>query len=132
MIIDKGKQKEGIVYNEEFFLYKPYAILLEPSRPLTPELILLKEEVNNPKKTLKTLQSSIKTISFLPLAYYKFTHPDRKKNIQYWNEITAEFIKQKHNMSKLKTIESIYFHLFLLFYFFHFLFLILNLRLGLA
>jgi len=55
------------------FLYKPYAILslLELSRLSTPEPTLLKEEVNNLENALKTLQSSMKTILFLPLTHYK-------------------------------------------------------------
>ena len=79
------------------FLYKLYAISSEPSRP-TPEPILLKEEVDNLEKALKTLQSSIKTIPFLSPAYYKIIQQDREKNIQYWKEIVAKFIKQKHNL----------------------------------
>lgn len=67
MIINKEK---GVVQDKKVFLYKLYAISSEPSR-LTPKLILLKEKVDNLEKTLKKLQSLIKTISFLSPAYYK-------------------------------------------------------------
>jgi len=53
------------------FLYKLYTISSEPSRLPNPELILLKEEINNLEKALKILQSPIKTILFLLLAHYK-------------------------------------------------------------
>jgi len=53
------------------FLYKLYTISSEPSRLPNPELILLKEEINNLEKALKILQSLIKTILFLLLAHYK-------------------------------------------------------------
>jgi len=52
------------------FLYKPYAISLEPSRPTTSESILLKEEIDNLGKALKTLQSPTKTIQFLSPAHF--------------------------------------------------------------
>ena len=92
MVIDKEKQKE------EVFLYKPYTISSEPRRPTIPKPILLKEQVNNLEKVLKTLQSSTNIISFLPPAHYKTIQQDGEKNIQYWKEITTEFIKQKHNL----------------------------------
>jgi len=41
MIINKGKQKEGIVQDEEGFLYKPYTISLEPRKPKTSEPIFI-------------------------------------------------------------------------------------------
>ena len=63
------------------FLYKLYDISLEPSRPTTLESFLLKEEVNNLEKTLKILQSSTKTIPFLPPAHYKMIQQDGEKNI---------------------------------------------------
>jgi len=94
MIIDKIKQKEGAIQDEEVFLYKPYAISLEPSRLKTPKLIFIQEEVNNLKKALKILQSPMKTIPFFLLPYYKAIQHNEEK---YWKEITAEFIKQKHN-----------------------------------
>ena len=79
------------------FLSKLYTISSEPSRLLIPEPILLKEEINNLEKIFKILQSPMKTIPFLLSVYYKSIWLDRENNIQYWNEITAEFIKQKHN-----------------------------------
>ena len=63
-----------------------------------PESILLKKEVNNLEKVFKILQSLTKTILFLLLAYYKFIWLDRERNIQYWNKIMTEFIKQEHNI----------------------------------
>jgi len=78
------------------FLYKPYAILslLELSRLSTPEPTLLKE-VNNLEKTLKTLQSSMKTILFLPLTHYKSIWPDEEKNLVLkWN---FDRIRQKYD-----------------------------------
>ena len=65
-----SRQRKIIIQDKEVLLYKLYTILLsELSRPLTLELILLKEEVDNLEKTLKTLQFPTKTI---PLTYYKF------------------------------------------------------------
>ena len=93
MIIDKRKRKEGAIQDEEVFLYKPYAISLEPSRLKTPKLIFI-QEVNNLEKALKMLQLPMKTIPFLPLLYYKAIQHNEEKD---WKEITAEFIKQKHN-----------------------------------
>ena len=37
IIMDKGKQKEGVVQNEEIFLYKPYNILTKASTLTTSE-----------------------------------------------------------------------------------------------
>ena len=53
MSVDKGKQKEGVIQDEEVFLHKTYVLSLEPSRLLTLEPILLKEEVDNLEKALK-------------------------------------------------------------------------------
>ena len=71
MIIDKKKQKEGVFQDKEVFLCKPYAISLKSSRPSHPELFLLKKEVNNLEKALKTSQSPMKTILFFSSAHYK-------------------------------------------------------------
>ena len=67
----------------KIFLYKSYTILLllEPSRLSTPEPTLLKKEVNNLKKALKTLQYSMKTILFLSLTHYKSIWPDGEKDL---------------------------------------------------
>jgi len=83
MVVNKEKQKKGVVQDEEVFLYKPYAISLQPSRPTISEPILLKEEIDNLEKALKTLQSSTKTIQFFSSAHYKTIQQDREKNIQY-------------------------------------------------
>lgn len=37
MVIDKGKQKEGVVQDKEVFLYKPYNISSEFDKWKTPE-----------------------------------------------------------------------------------------------
>ena len=71
---------------------------MESSRLTIPEPILLQEEINNLEKALKILQSPSKTSPFLLLAYYKTIRQDREKNMQYWKEIIAKFIKQKHNL----------------------------------
>lgn len=94
MIINKRKQKEGAIQDEEVFLYKPYTISLEPSRLKTPKLIFIQKEVNNLEKALKMLQSPMKTIPFFLLPHYKAIQHNGEKD---WKEITAEFIKQKHN-----------------------------------
>jgi len=71
MVIDKGKQKEEVIQDEEVLLYKSYTILLEPSRPTTSESILLQKKIDNLEKILKMVQSPTKTIIFLLPAYYK-------------------------------------------------------------
>ena len=71
MVVNKGKQKEEVVQDEEVFLYKPYAISLELSRPIILKPIFLIEEVDNLERALKILQSPIKTIPFLSPAHYK-------------------------------------------------------------
>jgi len=38
-----------------------------------------------------------KTILFLPLPHYKSLRQNWEWDIQYWKEVAAEFIKQKHN-----------------------------------
>jgi len=43
MIIDKEKQKEEVIQDEEVLLYKSYVILLESNRPTTSESILLQK-----------------------------------------------------------------------------------------
>jgi len=53
MIVDKEKQKEDRV--QEIFLYKPYDILLELSKPKMPKLIFFQDEVNNLEKYMKLL-----------------------------------------------------------------------------
>ena len=70
MIIDKEKQKKGVVQNEEVFLYKPYNISLDSSKPKTPKPIFI-QEVNNLEKALKTLQLPTETILFLQPFHYK-------------------------------------------------------------
>ena len=97
MIINKKKQKEGVVQNKEIFLDKLYVIWAKSSKLKTPELIFIQEEVHNLEKMLKILQSPVKTIPFLSLSYYKAIWQNGEKDIQYWKEFIAEFIKQKHN-----------------------------------
>jgi len=81
MIINKEKQREDVIQDEEVLLYKLYAISLESSKSKTPELIFIQEEVYNLKKVLKTLQSLKKTISFFLPSHYKTIQQDRKKDI---------------------------------------------------
>ena len=58
---------------------------------------MLQVEINNLQKVLKTLQSPIKTIPFLPQNYYKTIETNGKKNKIYWNNIVCQFLQQKHN-----------------------------------
>jgi len=83
MIINKEKQMKGVIQNEKVLLYKPYDILSESSKPTTPELILLQEEIINLEKVLKILQVLMKAILFLPPAHYKTIQQGRERNIQY-------------------------------------------------
>lgn len=76
------------------FLYKLYNITFKHERPKIPEFVFIQEEIDNLEKTLKTLQSPVKMISFYLLPYYKTLQKHRE---QYWKEIAIEFIKQKHN-----------------------------------
>jgi len=55
MVIDKGKQKEDVVQDEEVFLYKPYDILSEFNKQKTSEYIFIQEEIDNLENALKTL-----------------------------------------------------------------------------
>jgi len=56
MNINKGKQKEGVIQDEDIFLYKPYTTSSSKySRSKIPEPIFIQEEVNNLEKALKTL-----------------------------------------------------------------------------
>ena len=71
MIVDKGKQKENKIQDEEIFLYKPYNILSKLSKPKTPKPTFVQDEVNNLEKAIKMLQVLVKTILFYPLPYYK-------------------------------------------------------------
>ena len=97
MDINKEKQKEDIVQDEEVFLYKLYNISSKESQPKIPELIFIQEKINNLEKTLKILQSPVKTILFHSPPHYKTLQQNSEQNEQYWKEITIEFIKQKHN-----------------------------------
>jgi len=71
MNINKEKQKEGIVQDEEVFLYKPYNISSESSKQEIPEPIFIQDKINNLEKALQILQSPIKTILFYPPPHYK-------------------------------------------------------------
>ena len=97
IIVDKEKQKEGVVQNEEIFLYKLYTILLETSKSKTPKLVFIQDEINNLEKILNILQSLIEIILFFLLSHYKTIWQNLEKDIQYWKKIVVEFIKQKHN-----------------------------------
>jgi len=89
MVVDKEKQKE------EVFLYKLYTISSEFRRLTTPKPILLKEQVNNLEKILKTLQSSTNIISFLSSAYYNknIIYTQATKNFQ------SKYILENHYMN---------------------------------
>ena len=81
IIQDKEKCKEDIIQDKEV-LYKLHTTLLsEPRRPLMLKSILLKGEVNNLEKTLKTLQFPTKTIPFLSPTHYKSIWSDRENSI---------------------------------------------------
>jgi len=69
--MDKEKQKEGVVQDEEIFQYKPYNILTKASTLTTLKSSLIQEEINNLEKALKILQTPTKTIPFLPPNHYK-------------------------------------------------------------
>ena len=66
MDIDKGKQKEGVIQDEDILLYKPYNISSKESWPNILELMFIQKEVNNLEKALKILQSPVKITPFYP------------------------------------------------------------------
>ena len=80
MIVDKGKQKENRIQDKEVFLYKPYNISSKSSRPKTPELTFIHDEVNNLEKTMKMLQAPVKTILFYPPPHYKTLWSNGEQN----------------------------------------------------
>ena len=51
MIVNKGKQQDNQVQDEEVLLYKPYDILSYKSK--TSELIFIQDKVNNLNKYIK-------------------------------------------------------------------------------
>ena len=51
---------------------------------------------------MKYIQSPVKTILLYPLPHYKSIQPQGEQNKQYWNKITVEFLKQKHNADALR------------------------------
>ena len=63
----KMKRKE-VQNNEEVFLYKLYKKL---TRPKTPELTFIQDEINNLEKYMKFVQSPTNTIMFTLLPNYK-------------------------------------------------------------
>lgn len=71
MVINKEKQKEDIIQDEEVFIYKPYDISSKPSRSKTSESIFIQEKAKILEKVLKMLQSPTKIILFLLLSHYK-------------------------------------------------------------
>jgi len=84
MTIDKRKQKEGTVQDEELSLYKLYNILTSSSSETSfPDIQIIQDEINNLEKVLKILQSLVKIILFTPLVkivdgglhfYFSFFH----------------------------------------------------------
>jgi len=62
MDIDKGKQREGIVQDEDMLLYKLYNISSEHNQLKTSSPVFVQEEIANLEKALKTLQLPVKTI----------------------------------------------------------------------
>ena len=95
--VDKGKQQENQVQDEEILLYKPYDISLKLSKLKISNPIFVQNEVNNLEKYMKFIQSSVKTVPFYPLPHYKFHQSQGEQNKQYWNEVVIKFLKQKHN-----------------------------------
>ena len=71
MIVNKEKQKEDRVQNEEIFLYKPYDILFKSSKSKTSKPKFIQDKVNNLEKTMILLQSSTKMTPFYLLPHYK-------------------------------------------------------------
>ena len=68
MIVDKEKQWNNQVQDEEVLLYKLYNILSYKSK--TSKLIFIQDEVDNLNKYINYMQSLVKTILFyLPLHY---------------------------------------------------------------
>jgi len=55
MIVDKGKQKEDRIQDEEVFLYKPCNISSESSKPKMLKLTFVQDKVNNLEKYMKFL-----------------------------------------------------------------------------
>ena len=56
---------------------------------------------------MKYMQSLIKTMPFYLLSYYKSIQFQGKQDEQYWNEITVEFLKIKHNADIIRREFSI-------------------------
>jgi len=52
MVVNKGKQKENRIQDEEIFLYKPYNILSKFSKPKTLEPNFVQDKVNYLEKTM--------------------------------------------------------------------------------
>ena len=100
IIVNKGKQWEKQVQNEEVFLCKPYNISSNKSKEPKPTFI--QDKINNLERYMKYIQSPVKTILLYPLPHYKSIQPQGEQNKQYWNKITVEFLKQKHNADALR------------------------------
>ena len=83
MNVDKGKQREGVVQDEEVFLYKPYKVSSKPNRLRTSEPIFIQEEIDNLEKALKMLQFPIKTVLFYLPPYYKTFWRNEEQDEQY-------------------------------------------------
>ena len=62
MIINKEKQKENRIQDEEVLLYKHYSILSKLSNLKNPEPTFVQDKVNNIEKYMNFLQAPVKTI----------------------------------------------------------------------
>ena len=56
MIVDKGKQQENQVQDKKVLLYKLYNISLKSSKPKTPELTFIQNEIKDLDKYIKYMQ----------------------------------------------------------------------------
>ena len=98
MTIDKEKQKEGTIQDEEVLLYKLYNISLSNSSETSSlDTQMIQNKINNLEKALKILQLSVKTIPFTPPSHYKTIQVNGEKKRTYWNNIVYQFLQQKHN-----------------------------------
>ena len=99
MTIDKEKQKEDTIQDEEVLLYKPYNISLSNSSETSSlDTQMIQNKINNLEKALKILQLSVKTIPFTPPSHYKTIQVNGEKKRTYWNNIVYQFLQQKHNV----------------------------------
>jgi len=83
IIVNKGKQKENKVQDEEVFLYKPYNISSKSSRLKTSKPKFIQDKIINLEKAMVLMQSLTKMMPFYPLLNYKTLQPNGKQNEQY-------------------------------------------------